>query len=343
MRLSVFAVFVAVGLAFAQGVTNKVPPPGDAPAGCEASTDGNFEISILPLNSPAARALAVKKRGTCHGEGTLVLALSDTVLTDSLGRTGYIASNYQFQFDNPPQAGALYTAGFTRCANHTLAFGNSTVFYQCRSGTFYNLYDRWWAKQCEPVEIVVIPCGGEGGKASESQAVIETVVGTQVVTTTVVIPLVDGQPQVVTTTMVVYICQIGDGQIQWRTTPCTASPATITLPPASQHSDGQVQVPPVSQASDGQVQVPPLPPVSQGPDGQVQVTPAPASVPPTTASVPGAQEMAPTAATVATTTGPAVLPTGAPGASAAPSRIKDQVDDLVFLALGLVAAVWVWW
>jgi hypothetical protein len=141
-----------------------------------------------------------------------VLTLSDTVLTDAHNRTGYIASNYQFQFDNPPQAGAIYTAGFSACTNGSLALGGSAVFWQCASGTFYNLYDRYWAEQCEPALIVALPCGGDsevGGPQSGGAS--ETVVGTQVVTTTMVVPLSDGQPQIVTTTSVVYICQIGDG------------------------------------------------------------------------------------------------------------------------------------
>ena len=57
----------------------------------------------------------------------------------------YIAANYQFQFDNPPQAGAIYTTGFSLCANNTLALGGSAIWYQCLSGSFYNLYDRDWA------------------------------------------------------------------------------------------------------------------------------------------------------------------------------------------------------
>jgi hypothetical protein len=57
----------------------------------------------------------------------------------------YIAANYQFQFDAPPQAGAIYTTGFSLCSNNSLALGGSAIFYQCLSGSFYNLYDRDWA------------------------------------------------------------------------------------------------------------------------------------------------------------------------------------------------------
>ncbi|KAL8706003.1 MAG: hypothetical protein Q9201_000887 [Fulgogasparrea decipioides] len=97
----------------------------------------------------------------CESEGTLAITLADGVLKDAQGRTGYVASNYQFQFDAPPQAGAIYTSGFSFCANGTLALGGSNVFYQCQSGGFYNLYDRSWAPQCSPVTInllQLVPC-----------------------------------------------------------------------------------------------------------------------------------------------------------------------------------------
>lgn len=148
-----------------------------------------------------------QNRAACANDGNLQVRLTDGVLTDDQGRTGYIASNFQFQFDNPPQAGALYTAGFSQCGNGTLALGSTTVFWQCASGTFFNLYDRWWAYQCAPVQMLAMPCQG-----TQAVGAGETVVATQVVTTTVVVPLQDGQPQVVTTTAIIYICQIGDGE-----------------------------------------------------------------------------------------------------------------------------------
>ena len=88
---------------------------------------------------------------TC--KGGLSITLDGTKLTDQSGRTGYIASNFQFQFDSPPQAGAIYTSGFSICENGTLALGGSNIFYQCLSGNFYNIYDRKWAAQCSPAYI----------------------------------------------------------------------------------------------------------------------------------------------------------------------------------------------
>lgn len=125
-------------------------------------------VTSAPLASPSPSTSATTSTAepaspnggvtmvACESEGTLAITLADGVLTDAKGRTGYIASNYQFQFDAPPQAGAIYTSGFTFCGNGTLALGGSNVFYQCQSGDFYNLYDRSWAAQCSPVTISLL-------------------------------------------------------------------------------------------------------------------------------------------------------------------------------------------
>ncbi|OCT44377.1 hypothetical protein CLCR_05896 [Cladophialophora carrionii] len=128
---------------------------------------------------------------SCLTNSTLRLHLQDNNLYDGLNRTGYIASNYQFQFDGPPQSGAIYTSGWSVCPVSnaavstsqnggdeesdndndsngnggdgndaaplegvmTLALGASTTFWQCLSGDFYNLYTENWAAQCSPVEL----------------------------------------------------------------------------------------------------------------------------------------------------------------------------------------------
>ncbi|KAJ9144096.1 Covalently-linked cell wall protein [Pleurostoma richardsiae] len=248
---SAFTLLAAIaGTVVAEGVTSKISPDAAAPTGCSASYDGNFEVTVAKVVSK--RDFSLKRRAECGGDGILVVSLTDNVLTDSQNRTGYIASNYQFQFDDPPQAGAIYTAGFSLCSNESLALGGSTVFYQCQSGSFWNLYDRSWAAQCEPVEILAIPCGGDDSAAA-SEVADGQVVATEVVTTTIVKPLSDGQPQVLTTTVAVPMCQISDGQVQVVTTPCasitTTAAATATAVPVSQYSDGQIQVTPVGSAA----------------------------------------------------------------------------------------------
>lgn len=88
---------------------------------------------------------------------------------DAINRTGYIASNRQFQFDAPPQAGAIFTSGWSICGNSSLALGGSAIFYQCLSGTFYNLYDQSTGAQCSQVYVNTVSCvGGSGASGSAS-------------------------------------------------------------------------------------------------------------------------------------------------------------------------------
>jgi len=349
MKSQVVALISVVGLAVAQGVTSNIAPAASAPASCKPSLDDKFEIAIIDLASKQKRDLALhQKRAACSTDGVLVAELKDGVITDSAGRTGYVASNYQFQFDKPAQAGSIYTAGFSVCGNSSLALGDSAVFYQCRSGDFYNLYDRWWADQCSPVEILVMPCGGSDASIEDGKVTV----GTANVQTTVVVPLSDGQPQVITTTRAIPICQINDGQIQGHTTPCAA----ITAPPTA-----SVVVPPASQLPDGQIQVTPQPAPVPVPTGSASVPapvpvptesasgPAPVPVPTESASgpapVPVLTESAsgpapvPTSNTTLRTipgvpTTPAVVPTGAPPNPNNAGRVK--MGSAMALVIGLV-------
>lgn len=291
----------------------------DPPAGCSTSRDGKFQVSIYSIGD-AKRS--IEKRA-CEGEGTLVMTLKDGILKDSHDRTGYIASNFQFQFDNPPQHNAVKSSGFSACQNGSLALDGSTVFYRCLSGNFYNLYDRHWAAQCSPIEIVATSCdgGNTGGNSGNGGNGGAKPVGTSMVQTTIVTVLSDGQPQVHTTVVPIPMCQIGDGQVQIRTTPCASVPAVTQIsdgqpqapptaaPPVSQIPDGQIQAPPktaappppVSQIGDGQPQAPtntaapPPPPVSQISDGQPQApTNTQAPPPPPVSQISDGQPQAPT-------------------------------------------------
>jgi len=274
------AALAAVAYAVPQGVTGDITPSAPAPAGFSSSYNGQFEISIYKASSK--RDLETRQ-STCGQSGYLTLTLAGGQLHDALGRTGYIAANYQFQFDKPPQTGAIYTGGFSVGGNGSLALGGSAVFYECLSGTFYNLYDRSWAAQCEPILIGIVPCGSSGvaTQGSDGQPAGTTVLpvtqisdGQPQGTSAAPIPVsefTDGQPQVITA----YpkpVTQISDGQVQ----------APTATGQVTQISDGQVQAPsatgkPVTQISDGQVQAPSATgkPVTQISDGQIQ---APTSV-----------------------------------------------------------------
>jgi hypothetical protein len=276
---SAAVVSALVGATAAQGITQPISPQGAPPAGCKPSWDGKFHLTVVQ----ASKKRDLSARAECGGSDTLVSTLSGGVLKDAQGRTGYIASNYQFQYDGPPQAGAIYTAGFSVCADGSIALGPSTTFYQCRSGDFSNLYDRNWAPQCSPINLIAVPCGGNAGQVPDGQVTV----GTKTVQTTVITQIQDGQPQVITTVVPVPIKQIPDGQVQGPTSaPVKQIPDGQVQGPSSipvkQIPDGQVQAPTtvpappattVKQIPDGQVQAPTSAPVKQIPDGQVQVPP----------------------------------------------------------------------
>ncbi|KAI0155355.1 hypothetical protein GGR57DRAFT_501945 [Xylariaceae sp. FL1272] len=235
------------------------------PDGCSSSFDGKFEISVDQVTTTKRGVPA--KRDVCGSEGILVLTLEDGTLLDAQGRTGYIASNNQFQFDSPVQAGSLVDSGFSVCEGNILALGDSKTFYQCKSGTFYNLYNDDWAEQCEAVTIVAVSCGTED---TVSQGSDGQVIGTTVVQTTIVTALSDGQPQVITTTLpstiyttVVPVSEYSDGQVQVTPpgTGASSSPAVSTssspavstpyssIPPATFPSATSVSIPATSAAS----------------------------------------------------------------------------------------------
>lgn len=240
--------------AAAQGVTARIAPQAPAPAGCQPNYDGRFQISVVNASTPAK----AKRAG-----GDLILQLHDGVLTEQTkGAVGYIADNYQFQFDKPPQTGAIYTAGFSACSNGTLALGGSSIFYQCLSGSFYNLYDRHWAPQCEPIFLAILPYGA----AQSTQVVTSTgsvnaaATGAKptVTSNSLISQISDNQPQVPTmaipqTSSIAVVTMISDGQPQGPKSVATAMPI-----PVSQIGDGQPQAPTgvVSQIGDGQPQAP---------------------------------------------------------------------------------------
>jgi len=246
----------------AQGVTEDIKPDSAAPSGCSPSYDGDFQIQVVNVTQSASkRSLSKRQQADAM---KLEITLKDGVLTDSKDRTGYIAANHQFQFDGPAQTGAIYTAGWSACGNGSLALGGTTVFYQCLSGDFYNLYDDSTGDQCNEVHINIVK--GTGAAASQ---------------------LPDGQPQE-TPAVSAPVSQIPDGQIQASTSGAPvsqipdgqiqASTAAATGAPVSQIPDGQIQASTaaatgaaVSQIPDGQIQAAPtVSPVAQIPDGQIQ-------------------------------------------------------------------------
>lgn len=111
--------------------------------------------SAKPSASTCPTGPAVNK-STCKTGNDLAITLENGVLKDSKNRIGSIVSNRQFQFDGPvPQAGAIYAAGWGIVDGH-LTLGGDDIFWECLSGTFYNLYDESIGEQCIPVHLNVV-------------------------------------------------------------------------------------------------------------------------------------------------------------------------------------------
>lgn len=139
----------ATASASATGETAAEAAKSSATSGAKPSSGSQDEPTS---NSDFAKLVACKK------EGTLAMSLADGILKDDKGRIGSIVSNYQFQFDGPPpQAGAWYAAGWAISSDGNLAIGDNQVFWQCLSGSFYNLYDRKDDRdQCQAVHLAIV-------------------------------------------------------------------------------------------------------------------------------------------------------------------------------------------
>ena len=137
----------------------QAPTSGTTATSVATSVYSTLVTSGVKPRSPATATQSPQLPATaCRSKSSLTLSLNNGNLVDNEGRTGYIASNYQFQFDKPAQAGAIFTSGFSVCTDTSLlALGGTTTFYQCLSGDFYNLYDRdFGAGQCTPVNLQAI-------------------------------------------------------------------------------------------------------------------------------------------------------------------------------------------
>lgn len=152
MRTSTFlAPLLFAASSLAQGVEEGIEPSASAPEGCTRNVKGNFTIGVENFFAPKSKRESAQEAA----DGALLCTLEDGILRDQYSRTGSIVANQQFQFDGPPQAGAIYTGGFSVCKNSSLAIGGSTRWWRCMSGEFGNLYDEWIGEQCTEIRIVV--------------------------------------------------------------------------------------------------------------------------------------------------------------------------------------------
>ncbi|USP81820.1 hypothetical protein yc1106_09094 [Curvularia clavata] len=151
MRTStLFAPIFLAATALGQAVEEGIAPDAATPEGCKTTVDTPFRIGTL--ENPSLKRETAQEAS----DGDLLCTLKDGILHDQFHRTGSIVANRQFQFDGPPQAGAIYTGGFSVCANDSLAIGGSTRWWRCMSGAFGNLYDESIGGQCHEIRIQAI-------------------------------------------------------------------------------------------------------------------------------------------------------------------------------------------
>jgi len=111
---------------------------------------------------PRSSVFVVQLR-QCDANGVILGFDSSGLLRDQLNRIGYIADNFQFQFDLPVQAGGYGAKDFSaykdpQTKDIYLTWRGSPDFYKCRSGSFENLYSQSIAPHCQVTRIMIFPC-----------------------------------------------------------------------------------------------------------------------------------------------------------------------------------------
>lgn len=84
--------FIVAGLL----ATATAYPQASSDSECASSADQKFTITTVNATETSARRSIVRRQLN----GPLTMTLKDGKLTDQAGRTGYIASNYQYVFCN---------------------------------------------------------------------------------------------------------------------------------------------------------------------------------------------------------------------------------------------------
>ena len=99
----------------------------------------------------------------CDVHGVILHFDRNGLLRDQLNRIGYIADNFQFQFDLPVQSGGYGEKEFgkykdPKTGDIFLTWRGSPDFYKCRSGNFDNLYSQSIGAQCKVTRIMIFRC-----------------------------------------------------------------------------------------------------------------------------------------------------------------------------------------
>ena len=99
----------------------------------------------------------------CDVHGVILHFDENGLLRDQLNRIGYIADNFQFQFDLPVQSGGYGEKEFgeykdPNTKDKLLTWRGSPDFYKCQSGNFDNLYSQSIGDQCRVTRIMIFHC-----------------------------------------------------------------------------------------------------------------------------------------------------------------------------------------
>ncbi len=128
-----------------------------SPAVTSAVTSSSVSNSTTSTTASESAESSVVPSVACYNSGDLAMTLKEGILRDAKGRIGSIVANQQFQFDGPPpQAGAIYAAGWSVTPDGNLAIGDNDVFWQCLSGDFYNIYDENIGSLCYRAHLKII-------------------------------------------------------------------------------------------------------------------------------------------------------------------------------------------
>ena len=109
-------------------------PSATPPAGCQETFDGKISLEAINATTTNNRDLGAIE---CGGK-SCSFTLKNGVLKNNDGETEYVDLDYELSFyKNPLNHDALYTGGFSICANRTLMLGGSALWWRCPGDYLY--------------------------------------------------------------------------------------------------------------------------------------------------------------------------------------------------------------
>ncbi|KAI5360441.1 hypothetical protein Slin14017_G086160 [Septoria linicola] len=140
-----------------------MPTASPLAVNCRKTVKGWHKLSWTAYDDLNSTSHAGKKRSEELPQllGDMQIALVNGTLIDYGGRIGSIVANHQFQFDGPPQAGSIFTAGWSLCdsaVGPVLAHGGQFGFFVC--GYANNIYNTVVDNTCGRVYLGLLEASG---------------------------------------------------------------------------------------------------------------------------------------------------------------------------------------